>query len=111
MDPSAYSRKLSAMVIRYGERLWRLRVMEAEIRVSVRTSVDGRETAVRFVVSNESGYFLNIHVYRESFDPLTGCSPSPTADRRPHQLPLRGQPQEWRSTARPVRLGPLSFLF
>eukprot|EP00047_Mylnosiga_fluctuans_P011844 m.23124 g.23124 ORF g.23124 m.23124 type:complete len:2267 (+) comp3852_c0_seq1:80-6880(+) len=71
-DPLAYSKRLADMVMRYGERLWKLRVMEAEVRVSVKVTPEGREVPVRFIVSNESGYFLNIQIYKEVLDPATG---------------------------------------
>lgn len=52
------------MILRHGDRLWKLRVLEAEIRLIVRFR--GKERPVRFYVSNESGYYLDIQVYRET---------------------------------------------
>lgn len=71
-DPLTYSRRLTDMVVRYGERLWRLRVTEAEVRVTVKLTPDGREFPVRFVISNESGYYLNIQIYKEVLETTTG---------------------------------------
>ena len=65
LDPEAYSKDLESLILRYGERLWHLRVLEAEIRMNVRPQKHGRVIPVRFTVSNLSGYNLNIHIYRE----------------------------------------------
>lgn len=65
MDPVAYSKELEKMIRRYGERLWQLRVLEAEIRMNVRMQRNTRDIPIRFVVSNVSGYYLNIHIYKE----------------------------------------------
>jgi hypothetical protein len=50
---------------KHAARMWKLRVLEAEIRVNVR-SVSGDEYAMRLVVSNPLGYYMNLEWYRES---------------------------------------------
>lgn len=74
MDPVAYSKKLEKMIRRYGERLWQLRVLEAEIRMNVRMQRNTRDIPIRFVVSNVSGYYLNIHIYKEVTNYKTGVA-------------------------------------
>lgn len=45
-------------LFRYGERLWKLRVIEAEVRMNVRPPKSSSSHSVRFVISNLSGYVL-----------------------------------------------------
>ena len=72
LDPEDYRRDLEKMVLRHGERLWHLRVLEAEIRMSVKLHKHSQEMAVRFTVSNLSGYNLKINIYKEVIDFKTG---------------------------------------
>eukprot|EP00045_Choanoeca_perplexa_P018135 m.279161 g.279161 ORF g.279161 m.279161 type:complete len:2306 (+) comp17727_c0_seq1:161-7078(+) len=72
LDPEEYRRDLEKMVLRHGERLWHLRVLEAEIRMNVKLDKRSREMAVRFTVSNLSGYNLKINIYKEVIDYKTG---------------------------------------
>uniref|UniRef100_A0A1I8FS22 PAZ domain-containing protein n=1 Tax=Macrostomum lignano TaxID=282301 RepID=A0A1I8FS22_9PLAT len=43
------------MVYRYGDRFWKLRILQAEIKLCVRESPTGRGSPIRIVLSNESG--------------------------------------------------------
>ncbi|XP_052244589.1 acetyl-CoA carboxylase-like isoform X1 [Dreissena polymorpha] len=61
-----------SMVMRYGMRLLKLRVLGAELKFSIR--VDGETIPIRFYLTNESGYYLNISLYREVTDPRTGLT-------------------------------------
>ena len=65
MDPEEYAPKLQSMIFRYGERLWRLRLLTAEVKMRVHKSGKDQEEAVRFIINNPSGYYLNINIYRE----------------------------------------------
>lgn len=49
-------------------------MLEAEIRMTLRPQRTTREMPIRFVVSNFSGYFLNIHIYKEVTNYKTGIA-------------------------------------
>ncbi|KAJ8027759.1 Acetyl-CoA carboxylase [Holothuria leucospilota] len=71
MDPLKIESSLQEMVMRYGPRLWKLRVLQAELKVSVRLPSEAKPVAFRVFVTNESGYNLDISTYREEVDPVT----------------------------------------
>ncbi|XP_071847877.1 acetyl-CoA carboxylase-like isoform X3 [Apostichopus japonicus] len=71
MDPLKIESSLQEMVMRYGPRLWKLRVLQAELKVSVRLPNEDRPVAFRVFVTNESGYNLDISTYQEEVDPVT----------------------------------------
>lgn len=60
------------MVMRYGPRLWKLRVLQAELKMTIRPSPNSKMTNVRLCLANDSGYSLDIWVYKEVTDPKTG---------------------------------------
>lgn len=60
------------MVIRYGPRLWKLRVLQAELRMTIRVSPTAPTQNIRLCLANDSGYFLDICLYTEVTDPITG---------------------------------------
>ncbi|XP_062514869.1 acetyl-CoA carboxylase-like [Corticium candelabrum] len=60
------------IILRHGRRLWNLRVMQAEIKLCLRSVPNGPNIPVRFFITNSSGYNLELHVYQEVEDPLTG---------------------------------------
>ena len=60
------------MVMRYGPRLWKLRVLQAEVRMTIRSSAHSPTTSIRLCLSNENGYYLDIALYKEVTDPSTG---------------------------------------
>lgn len=57
---------------RYGRRLWTLRVLQAEIKMTIRQTPQSKTIPIRLTLSNESGYYLDMHLYREVTDKLTG---------------------------------------
>ena len=57
---------------RYGRRLWSLRVLQAEIKMTIRQTPQGKTIPIRLTLSNESGYYLDMHLYKEVTDKLTG---------------------------------------
>lgn len=61
-----------SMVMRYGSRLWKLRVLEAELKINIRVSLTGEVIATRLFLTNESGYYLDISLYKEVTDPTSG---------------------------------------
>jgi len=63
---------VTSMVMRYGPRLWKLRVLQAELKMTIRPSPNSEMTNVRLCLANDSGYSLDIWLYREVTDPKTG---------------------------------------
>lgn len=54
--------------MRYGPRLWKLRVLQAEIRMIIRSTPTSKCTPFRLLLANESGYYLDMHLYKEVHD-------------------------------------------
>ncbi|KAG0315088.1 acetyl-coenzyme-A carboxylase [Dissophora globulifera] len=70
LDADEVESALKGFIDRHGKRLWRLRVTGAEIRFNVQSkSANGLEASdpvpLRFIISNVSGYVLNVDTYRE----------------------------------------------
>ncbi|KAL4711329.1 hypothetical protein ACJJTC_019170 [Scirpophaga incertulas] len=76
MDPSKIEESVLGMVMRYGPRLWKLRVLQAEIRFTLRIGPGAPTKNVRLCLSNGSGYSLDIYTYEEVSDPRTGVATS-----------------------------------
>lgn len=60
------------MVMRYGSRLWKLRVLQAEVKINIRETTAGSAIPIRLFITNESGYYLDISLYKEVTDPRSG---------------------------------------
>lgn len=60
------------MVMRYGSRLWKLRVLQAELKINIRLTPTGKQIPIRLFLTNESGYYLDISLYKEVTDSRTG---------------------------------------
>lgn len=60
------------MVMRYGSRLWKLRVLQAELKINIRLTPTGKAIPVRLFLTNESGYYLDISIYEEVTNPSSG---------------------------------------
>ncbi|KAK9507907.1 hypothetical protein O3M35_007669 [Rhynocoris fuscipes] len=72
MDPAKIEESVTSMVMRYGPRLWKLRVLQAELRMTIRPTPNSPTTNIRLCLANDSGYLLEIYTYREVVDPKTG---------------------------------------
>ncbi|XP_063051128.1 acetyl-CoA carboxylase isoform X2 [Engraulis encrasicolus] len=72
MDPSKIEESVRSMVMRYGSRLWKLRVLQAEIKINIRLTATGGAIPIRLFLTNESGYYLDISLYKEVTDPGSG---------------------------------------
>lgn len=72
MDPTKIAENVKNMVMRYGPRLWKLRVLQAELRMTIRTTPNGKCIPFRLFLANESGYYLDMHIYKEVRDPTSG---------------------------------------
>lgn len=99
MDPARIEESVTSMVLRYGPRLWKLRVRQAEIKMTIRPAPGKSTSNIRLCIANDSGYSIDLHLYAESTDPKTGIIrfesyPPPTANLsnwRPgpmHGLPI-----------------------
>ncbi|XP_052412557.1 acetyl-CoA carboxylase isoform X3 [Carassius gibelio] len=72
MDPSKIEESVRSMVMRYGSRLWKLRVLQAELKINIRLTNNGDVIPIHLFLTNESGYYLDISLYKEDTDPSTG---------------------------------------
>ncbi|CAH1163265.1 unnamed protein product [Phaedon cochleariae] len=72
MDPAKIEEAVTSLVMRYGPRLWKLRVLQAEIKLVIRPSPNAEITTIRLCIANDSGYYLDINMYTEVVDPETG---------------------------------------
>jgi len=72
IDPAKVEDSVRSMVLRYGSRLWKLRVLQAELKMTLRFTPDGEKVPIRIFLTNESGYYLDISLYREITDKSTG---------------------------------------
>ncbi|XP_064618157.1 acetyl-CoA carboxylase-like isoform X2 [Liolophura sinensis] len=71
-DPSKLEETVRGMVMRYGSRLWKLRVLQAELKLTIRLPGSSNSFPIRLFLTNESGYYLDISLYKEAKDPRTG---------------------------------------
>ncbi|XP_054720089.1 acetyl-CoA carboxylase-like [Uloborus diversus] len=74
MDVSKIAENVRAMVMRYGPRLWKLRVLQAELKMTIRLTPTAKCMPIRLYLSNESGYYLDMNLYKEVTDPGTGVT-------------------------------------
>jgi acetyl-CoA carboxylase/biotin carboxylase 1 len=72
VSPNAFATSLQKLIMRYAKRLWKLRVLEAEVRMNFQPDPTKPIMPVRFVVSNESGYYMSMSMYEEVLDEVTG---------------------------------------
>ncbi|CAH1280830.1 unnamed protein product [Diabrotica balteata] len=72
MDPAKIEEAVTNLVMRYGPRLWKLRVLQAEINLTIRPSPNANTSKIRLCIANDSGYYLDISMYTEVPDPETG---------------------------------------
>ncbi|XP_063545623.1 acetyl-CoA carboxylase [Cydia strobilella] len=90
MDPSKIEESVLGMVMRYGPRLWKLRVLQAEIRFTLRIGPGAPTKNVRLCLSNGSGYTLDVYTYEEVSDPRIGVIMFQSFGAR--QGPMHGLP-------------------
>ncbi|XP_063700172.1 acetyl-CoA carboxylase isoform X3 [Culicoides brevitarsis] len=72
MDPAKIEESVTKMIMRYGPRLWKLRVLQAELKMIIRQTPQSPTQAVRLCIANDSGYYLDIAMYTEYTDKETG---------------------------------------
>ncbi|KAH9518467.1 hypothetical protein Btru_016869 [Bulinus truncatus] len=71
-EPGKLVETVRNMIMRYGSRLWKLRVLNAELKFTIRMAGSGISFPIRVFITNESGYYLDISLYKEVTDPRTG---------------------------------------
>ncbi|XP_041352027.1 acetyl-CoA carboxylase-like isoform X1 [Gigantopelta aegis] len=71
-EPGKLEETVRSMVMRYGIRLWKMRVLHAELKFTIRLTSGGAGFPIRLFLTNESGYYLDISLYREVTDSRTG---------------------------------------
>ncbi|CAK9831548.1 Acetyl-CoA carboxylase [Anthophora retusa] len=74
MDPARIEESVTNMVLRYGPRLWKLRVRHAEIKMTIRPAPGKTTSTIRLCIANDSGYSIDLHLYTEATDPKTGIT-------------------------------------
>uniref|UniRef100_T1GP39 Uncharacterized protein n=1 Tax=Megaselia scalaris TaxID=36166 RepID=T1GP39_MEGSC len=86
MDPVKIVESVSKMVMRYGPRLWKLRVLQAELKMVIRQSPQSPTTTIRLCIANDCGYNTDITMYNEVTDRETGIVKFQSTDLKPGPL-------------------------
>lgn len=98
MDPSRIEESVTSMVLRYGPRLWKLHVRQAEIKMTIRPAPGKPTSNVRLCIANDSGYSIDLHLYTEATDSKTGIirfesyPPTATSAANWRSGPMHGLP-------------------
>ncbi|CAF3808089.1 unnamed protein product, partial [Adineta steineri] len=72
IEPAKLEESVRSMVLRYGIRLWKLRILQAELKMTIRLTPDSERIPFRVFLTYENGYYLDISLYREVKNPTTG---------------------------------------
>ena len=72
IDPSFVESYVREMIEKFGLRLWRRRVLCAELKFMIKPYNEKEVVPIRVTVDNESGFVLKLHTYRERLDKATG---------------------------------------
>ncbi|CAF3984611.1 unnamed protein product [Rotaria sp. Silwood2] len=72
IEPNKVEESIREMVLRYGLRLWKLRILQAELKMTLRVTPDSEPMPFRAFMTYESGYHLDISLYREVTNQATG---------------------------------------
>lgn len=73
MDPLKIAEDVHDKILtRYGNRLTKLKVKYAEIRMAVRHPGNHKTSILRLCISNDASCLINMHIYKEVADPQTG---------------------------------------
>ncbi|XP_062586701.1 acetyl-CoA carboxylase-like [Saccostrea cucullata] len=105
-EPGKLEETVRAMAMRYGSRLMKIRVLIAELKFTIKFACSDTSIPIRLFLTNESGYYLDMSIYREVTDPNMGQSWRESA-ARPAELSgsvvtsLTSRPSLQRSSAIP----------
>ncbi|CAF1116980.1 unnamed protein product [Rotaria sordida] len=72
IEPAKLEESVRGMVLRYGIRLWKLRILQAELKMTIRITPDSERIPFRAFLTYENGYYLDISLYREVTNQATG---------------------------------------
>ena len=56
--------------------MWKLRVLQAELKMKLRETAESPEQSFRFFVNTESGYSIDTNIYTAVEDPNSGTGRS-----------------------------------
>ncbi|KAI1006577.1 Acetyl-CoA carboxylase [Podosphaera aphanis] len=102
LQPPEVEEALGGFLERFGRRLWRLRVTGAEIRIICTDPVTGVPYPLRVVITNTSGYVIQVEMYAERksekggewvFHSIGGSTPVGSMHLRPVSTPY--PTKEW----------------
>uniref|UniRef100_A0A8W8JHP3 Acetyl-CoA carboxylase n=1 Tax=Magallana gigas TaxID=29159 RepID=A0A8W8JHP3_MAGGI len=71
-EPGKLEETVRAMVMRYGSRLMKMRVLNAELKFTIKFASSDTSIPIRLYLTNESGYYLDMSMYKEVTDQNTG---------------------------------------
>jgi len=66
MSPDSIKETFKGFLERHGKRMVRLRVQSGEIKLNIKQTPRSPSYPIRFVISNVTGFVLNVHAYRET---------------------------------------------
>ena len=96
LEPQDVEEALAGFLERFGRRAWRLRVTGAEIRIICTEPTTGMPYPLRVVISNTSGYVIQVELYAERksekggewiFQSIGGTTPIGSMHLRPVSTP------------------------
>ncbi|KAI3661152.1 hypothetical protein MP638_005589 [Amoeboaphelidium occidentale] len=64
--PETADKVFPGFLSRHGSKLWKLRVTEGEIKISIKPTPDGPVLPLRVYINNSSGYSANMDIYHET---------------------------------------------
>ncbi|CAG8461604.1 13367_t:CDS:2 [Racocetra fulgida] len=65
LEPRQIEEAVKSFIERHGKRLWRLRVIDAEVRFKVKDPIQGKQYPLRAIINNFSGYVVKVETYQE----------------------------------------------
>ncbi|CAG8472312.1 12933_t:CDS:2 [Cetraspora pellucida] len=65
LEPRQIEEAVKSFIERHGRRLWRLRVIDAEVRFKVKDPIQGKQYSLRAIINNFSGYVIKVETYQE----------------------------------------------
>ncbi|KAF1745296.1 hypothetical protein MXB_2628, partial [Myxobolus squamalis] len=71
IDPQKTVECIRVIVLRHSRRLFKQKVTRAEMKMVVLLEENGEPIPLRLVAYNDSGYLLNVDLYKEVYDPIS----------------------------------------
>ncbi|XP_065178755.1 acetyl-CoA carboxylase-like [Sycon ciliatum] len=92
VDVDKLEAQLRGLVAHHSRRLLLLRVTECEMKLTMKLTTHGKNIPVRVFITNDSGYFVNMDMYREEEDPQSAGLIFRSFNRKHGEGPLNGLP-------------------